>query len=332
MWSSGRLERQIEIANENIKIQERSYNMAEVLYRNGEDSELDVQQALTLLLSTKSTLPALQIQLIQARNALSTLLAEPSGKLVNTLGHGEIPEVPQQIAIGIPADLLRRRADVRQTELLAVAQNALVGGGRGRSLSEYFAWWHTPDWPVFPLRWAGEGRPISFPPTALRGRREPLSAGPSSTTGGFATTSGSRMRACNRALIAYQQAVLAASEEVDSAVAGTLRQPAAERSACSNRGGGTAPQMSFPCCATVKVFRVINVSLMRNRHCLLSSHAMSILTAPRPGPWLLYIRHWAGGWEIREGRPLVDEDTLSVMRERTNWGPLLDSANGATQR
>ena len=31
-----------------------------------------------------------------------------------------------------------------------------------------------------------------------------------------------------------------------------------------------------------------------------------------------------GGWEVREGRPFVDENTLTVMRERTNWGDLLD--------
>jgi len=31
-----------------------------------------------------------------------------------------------------------------------------------------------------------------------------------------------------------------------------------------------------------------------------------------------------GGWEVREGKPFVDENTLTVLRERTNWGDLLD--------
>ena len=31
-----------------------------------------------------------------------------------------------------------------------------------------------------------------------------------------------------------------------------------------------------------------------------------------------------GGWEVREGRAFVDENTLTVMRERTNWGDILN--------
>ena len=30
-----------------------------------------------------------------------------------------------------------------------------------------------------------------------------------------------------------------------------------------------------------------------------------------------------GGWEVREGKPFVTENTLAVMRERTDWGDLL---------
>ena len=54
------LEEQLRIAQENLKLQQRSYDIAEVLFRNGEDSELDVQQAKTLLLGTQSTVPELE--------------------------------------------------------------------------------------------------------------------------------------------------------------------------------------------------------------------------------------------------------------------------------
>jgi len=121
------LEEQLDIAQDNLELQERSYDIADVLYRNGESNELDVQQALTLLLSTQATVPQLRVQERLAKNALSTLLGRTSSYVDNILGDGEIPAVPAEIALGIPADLLRRRPDVRQAELQAVAQNALVG-------------------------------------------------------------------------------------------------------------------------------------------------------------------------------------------------------------
>ena len=117
------LEEQLRIAQENLELQQRSYDIAEVLYRNGESNELDVQQALTLLLSTQATVPQIEVQERLAKNAMSTLLGQPSGYVDAVLGTGEIPLVPAEIALGIPADLLRRRPDVRQAELQAVAQN-----------------------------------------------------------------------------------------------------------------------------------------------------------------------------------------------------------------
>jgi NodT family efflux transporter outer membrane factor (OMF) lipoprotein len=121
-------EEQLRIAEENLRIQQRSYDITKVLYENGADSELDMQQASTLLLSTKATIPALEIGIAQARNALSTLLGQPPGAVRTGLaGGGGIPGVPADVAVGIPADLLRLRPDVRQAEYLAMAQNARVG-------------------------------------------------------------------------------------------------------------------------------------------------------------------------------------------------------------
>jgi len=121
-------EERLRIAHENLKIQQRSFDIAEVLYRNGADSELDMQQARTLLLATQATLPALEAALAQARNALSALLGETPGKVEALLtGDSGIPALPDHIAVGFPADMLRQRPDVRQAELLAMAQNAQVG-------------------------------------------------------------------------------------------------------------------------------------------------------------------------------------------------------------
>ena len=118
----------LRIARENLAIQQRSYDIVEVLYRFGENNELDVQQAQTLLLSTQATIPGLETGLRQAHHALSVLLGLPPTDLTNILGgEGKIPAVPTQILVGVPADMLRQRPDVRRAELQAMVQNAQVG-------------------------------------------------------------------------------------------------------------------------------------------------------------------------------------------------------------
>ncbi|MDX1403287.1 MAG: efflux transporter outer membrane subunit [Woeseiaceae bacterium] len=121
-------EEQLRIAHENVVLQKRSYEIVDVLYRFGASNELDVEQARTLLLSTQATIPTLETSLRQAHHALSSLLGLPPTDLEDMLGgEGRIPQVPEQIMVGIPADMLRQRPDVRRAELLAMAQNAQLG-------------------------------------------------------------------------------------------------------------------------------------------------------------------------------------------------------------
>ena len=113
-------EEQLQIARDNVIIQQRSYDIASVLYRNGADSELDMQQAETLLLATQATIPALAAGLQQARNALSTLLGQPPGTVDDLLLQSQgIPVIPADVSVGVPADLLRQRPDVRQADTRA---------------------------------------------------------------------------------------------------------------------------------------------------------------------------------------------------------------------
>ncbi|MGI9261413.1 MAG: efflux transporter outer membrane subunit [Woeseiaceae bacterium] len=121
-------EEQLRIALANIALQQRSYDIVNVLYRHGSGNELDVQRAETLLLSTEATVPGFEITLHQARNALSALLGMPPSDLTTLLrGTGSIPAIPGAITVGVPADILRQRPDVRRAEMQAVAQNAQVG-------------------------------------------------------------------------------------------------------------------------------------------------------------------------------------------------------------
>jgi len=91
-------------------------------------TELDVLQAKTLLSTTLATIPNLQSLLQQNRNGLAILLGILPGNLQDFLdGEKKIPTVSSEIAVGIPADLLRRRPDIRRAELKAATQSAQIG-------------------------------------------------------------------------------------------------------------------------------------------------------------------------------------------------------------
>ena len=125
------LEERLGIARENIKLQEESLRIASVRFRNGATTELDVQQAKTNLSDTRAQIPALESRLRQSKNALSVLLGIPPADLSGLLGtDGSIPVAPASVAVGIPAELLRRRPDVQQAEMLAASQSALIGVAR----------------------------------------------------------------------------------------------------------------------------------------------------------------------------------------------------------
>ena len=118
----------IELAQQNARLQEEGLRVADARFRNGATSELDVAQAATLYESTRASIPTLQTSLQQARNALSTLLGQPTGNVdVLLAGPKAIPKAPAQVAVSVPAEMLRRRPDIRSAELYAAAQCARIG-------------------------------------------------------------------------------------------------------------------------------------------------------------------------------------------------------------
>jgi len=118
----------IEIARENAALQERSYQITQRLFRSGQDSELDLQQAKTQYLATLSTIPQLQIALTQTRNALATLLGRPPGD-IPALGdeRQSLPDIKPVLIQDIPARLLMRRPDIRAAAWQVATQSAQIG-------------------------------------------------------------------------------------------------------------------------------------------------------------------------------------------------------------
>jgi len=122
------LQLRIEIARENAALQERSYQITQRLYRSGQQSELDLQQAKAQYLATLSTIPQLQIALTQTRNALATLLGGPPRDIPALAGETPpLPNVEPVLIQGIPARLLMRRPDIRAAAWQVAAQSAQIG-------------------------------------------------------------------------------------------------------------------------------------------------------------------------------------------------------------
>src|SRR5512142_2183909 len=126
-------QQRIEIARDNLRTQERLVALAERQQKVGTATSLDVEQLRTLVEQTRSTIPALEITRGQANDRLCILLGEPPHDLEPGLGPGPalgslpMPETPVSVAAGIPADLLRRRPDVRGAERQVAAQSAQIG-------------------------------------------------------------------------------------------------------------------------------------------------------------------------------------------------------------
>jgi len=118
----------IRVARNSIKNQEESVRITQAKFDAGEVSELDKDQAESLLYNTRATVPALETSLQQFKNSLAILLGLPPQNfnyLFDTnLG---IPSVPADIALGMPQDLIRRRPDVRTAERQLAAQSAQIG-------------------------------------------------------------------------------------------------------------------------------------------------------------------------------------------------------------
>ncbi len=120
-------ETRLEIARRNAAIQSGSLDLAVDRRKHGVATDLDVSQARSNLAQTLATFPPLETGRRQASNQLCVLLGMPVEDLASKLAPLPLPQPPVALAIGIPADLLRRRPDVRRAERQVAAQSAQIG-------------------------------------------------------------------------------------------------------------------------------------------------------------------------------------------------------------
>lgn len=116
------------IAAQNVESQEQSLDIAELRFDAGMANGLDPAQAKVNLHSTQASVPALRFELTRTLHRLSVLTArEPRALLEQIQTDVPLPAVPGEMLVGIPADLLRNRPDLRGLERQLEAQTARVG-------------------------------------------------------------------------------------------------------------------------------------------------------------------------------------------------------------
>jgi len=199
------------VAEGNLETQNETCQLVLWRYQAGLSDELAVEQARFNLENTRSQIPTLRIGLEGAMNRLAVLLGEEPGQVHEELEkHVPIPVTPLTVAVGVPAEVLRRRPDVRRAERQLAAQTARIGVA-------------TADlYPKFRLSGSIGLETLSFSNLSSAGSWV-LSGGPQITWAIFkagAVRQNIQVQSAlqEQYLLAYEAAVLGALEEVENAL------------------------------------------------------------------------------------------------------------------
>lgn len=116
------------VAERNVAVQQQTLDLVLLLNKEGAATELDVARARTQLLTSQATIPVLRAGARAALNRLTTLTSQPPGALDAQLNASRaLPTLPELVAVGQPADLLRRRPDIQAAERAVAAASARIG-------------------------------------------------------------------------------------------------------------------------------------------------------------------------------------------------------------
>ncbi len=122
------LDERLRLAKKNVELQQGSHDIAKNRFKEGRTSKLDVVQAEANRASTESLIPQLELARRQSLNALAVLIGIPPNEITPLFETaGTIPEIPYEAIVGIPANLLRSRPDIRAAERRLAAQFEQIG-------------------------------------------------------------------------------------------------------------------------------------------------------------------------------------------------------------
>lgn len=116
------------IAEQNLAVQQETLNLVKSRFDAGLVTELDVNQAVYNLKNTQAQIFLLKNGITQAQHSIAVLLGLPPAALKAELdAPGPVPVASLTLAMGVPADVLRNRPDVRMAERQLAAQTAQIG-------------------------------------------------------------------------------------------------------------------------------------------------------------------------------------------------------------
>ena len=309
------VEARLVITRENAALQKRSLEIAERLFKGGVDSELDVQQAKAQYLATLANIPQLEGVLRQTQNALSTLLARAPGPLPEmAAGEDVIPQAPLDVIVDMPADLLRRRPDIRAAEMQLAAQSAQIGVSKADL------------YPAISLLG-------SVGLSAMSLSRSPWvlgwGLGPSLVWNVF-----DHGRLTNTVLLQdarfqqlyeqYQDALLRAAREVDDAAVGFAKT--GEQIALLAESVQAA-QRSLDIATLQYLEGLIDFErVLDSQRTLFSQQELLVTSRGSMTQSLIALyKAMGGGWEQGRTRPVLDDVTRDTMGQRSHWKGTLDA-------
>lgn len=313
-------EERLAIARSNADTERHSYQLALARFQDGAVSKLDSTQALTLLRSTEAGIPVLQAELAKSKHALSVLLGMPPGRLKSLLkGEEAIPLPPAEIAVGIPADLLRRRPDIREAEMQAASASALVGVEQSQ-LYPRFSLIGSVGFLTGDTGSASLGN--LFDINSLAYSVGPSFSWPVLNYGRLRNKVRIQDARLQAALVNYRNSVLEAAREVKDGLTGFIngqRQvillaqsvDAAEQAVSlaniQYRNGAVDYQRVLD---TQRAMLLTQDQWVQAR----SNTAVSLIAT---------YKALGGGWEMRQGHAFIPDRVEKKMEQRTNWGSLL---------
>ncbi|MDD4955094.1 MAG: efflux transporter outer membrane subunit, partial [Candidatus Omnitrophica bacterium] len=325
------VETRLEIATQNTRTQKESLKLTVQRYKTGAVTLLDVEQAKTILNNTLATIPPLQTQLRQDKNALCVLLGMAPDNLTQILkAKTKIPLSPARIITGIPADLLRRRPDIRSAEYQAIAQCNQIGVAKAEL------------YPALSLNGTFGFSSSDIGPAKLKDvfkwQSRNYQAGPSfqwNVLNYGQITNNVRFQDARfqETLVNYQNTVLIAQQEVeDNLIAFLKSQKRAQLLSKSVSSAKTSLGLSIK--QYQEGLKDFTTVLNAEQSLLAEQDNLAIALGDIANNTVALYRALGGGWEIREGKNLIPADIAKEMTKRTDWGNLLkpESYNPGIQK
>ncbi len=314
------LQTQIDIARENVVRQKKSLAIAQAKFEGGTATKLDVYQAANVLGQTESSIPQLTIQLNQGFNAMAVLLGMPPQPMEPLFrGSSGIPVPPKTVAVGIPADLVRRRPDIRAAELAAVAQGAQIGIAASNL------------YPAFSLTGTFGTAAANISPSKLKrvfeGRGITFAFGPAFqwnilNYGQITNQVRVEDTTMQTLLVDYQNDVLQAQQQVENGLTSFLQgreQVDLLRESVAAANGALRIALLQYNLGTVPFTTV----LIMEQNLYTAQNDLAMAEGNVSTGLATVYQALGGGWQIRADNEFVPAATADEMRNRTNWGELL---------